>query len=543
MNNRPWLKWYPPQVPHDIEPLKDHQTLADFFNASFNHLGERTAIRHENSEYSYSNLDSLSLAIAAYLQTLGLSAGARVAVALPNSPHYVVAAIGVIRAGLVLVNVNPAYTAREFLLQVTDAGAEASILLESQFDAVKDGLSQTQIRHLILCNLRTDLKPKPGDLLAHRDGTAVDMPAALSLGMSAIYSPPNSANSDTAVLQYTGGTTGVSKGAMLSHESLLANTAQNFAWFQPALAEVPVPVIACALPLYHIVSFITLLASIKLGGILLLISDPRDSAKMLSKLKEAPFHMLPGINTLFSNLMNDPDFGTVDWSHLKIATAGGMSTQRPVAARWFERTGCAISEGYGLSETSGTVSCNPPHGAIRQGTVGPPAPSTEVMILDEKFQALPLGEIGQIAVRGPQLFKGYWRREAETARFMTKDGFFLTGDLGRIDEQGYLCISGREKEMMLVSGFNVYPSEIEAVAIEMELVLECAAVGIPDEITGEAVKLVVVPRSDALTEESIRQHMKANLTAYKRPKVIEFREKLPRSAVGKLLRSSLGAPL
>ncbi|CAN7780158.1 AMP-binding protein [Variovorax sp. LjRoot175] len=544
MNNRPWLEWYPPQVPHTIDPLKEYRTLADFFSASFYRLSDRIAIRHEDSELSYSDLDSLSLGIAAHLQTLGLEAGAKVAVALPNSPQYVIAAIGVIRAGMVLVNVNPAYTSREFLLQVSDAEAEVAILLESQFDAVKDGLSQTRVDHSILCNLRSDLKPRRENLgTDHAVKSVIDMPEALSLGLSATYSTPKLAKSDTVVLQYTGGTTGVSKGAMLSHESLLANTAQNSAWFQPALADIPVPVFACALPLYHIVSFITLLASIKLGGIVLLITDPRDSAKMLAKLREAPFHMLPGINTLFSNLMNDPEFDTVDWRHLKVTTAGGMATQRPIAARWLERTGCAISEGYGLSETSGTVSCNPPHGNIRQGTVGPPAPSTEVLILNEKFEALPLGEIGQIAVRGPQLFKGYWQRDAETARFMTKDGFFLTGDLGCIDEHGYLCISGREKEMMLVSGFNVYPSEIEAVAIEMDQVLECAAVGVPDELTGEAVKLVVVPRSDALTEESIRQHMKANLTAYKRPKIIEFRTKLPRSAVGKLLRSSLGAAL
>jgi len=545
MNNRPWLPWYPPHVPHTIEPLKEYQTLADFFTGLFYQFSDRIAIRHESSELSYSNLDSLSLGIAAYLQTLGLEAGTKVAVALPNSPQYVIAAIGVIRAGMVLVNVNPAYTAREFLLQVSDAQAEAAILLESQFDAVKDGLPQTQVDHLILCNLRVALEPARESLRANRVGvkSVIDMPQALSLGMSATYSMPKLDKNDTVVLQYTGGTTGVSKGAMLSHEGLLANTAQNSAWFQPALADIPVPVFACALPLYHIVSFITLLASIKLGGTMLLITDPRDSAKMLAKLREAPFHMLPGINTLFSNLMNDPEFDTVDWQHLKVTTAGGMATQRPIAARWLERTGCAISEGYGLSETSGTVSCNPPHGDIRQGTVGPPAPSTEVLILDEKFETLPLGAIGQIAVRGPQLFKGYWQRDAETARFMTKDGFFLTGDLGCIDEHGYLCISGREKEMMLVSGFNVYPSEIEAVAIEMDQVLECAAVGVPDELTGEAVKLVVVPRSDALTEESIRQHMKANLTAYKRPKIIEFRTKLPRSAVGKLLRASLGAPL
>lgn len=545
MNNRPWLEWYPPQVPHSIEPLKEYQTLTEFFDASFYQLSDRIALRHEGKEFSYSNVDSLSLGIAAYLQSLGLEAGARVAVALPNSPHYVVAAIGVIRAGMVLVNVNPAYTAREFLLQVSDAGAVAAILLESQFDAVKEGLPQTQVDHLILCNLRVDLQPTRGGPASIRAGvkSLIEMPEALALGMSAIYSRPKLTKSDTVVLQYTGGTTGISKGAMLSHEGLLANTAQNSAWFGPALADIPVPVFACALPLYHIVSFITLLASVKLGGTILLITDPRDSAKMLEKLREAPFHMLPGINTLFSNLMNDPGFDTVDWRHLKVATAGGMATQRPIATRWLERTGCAISEGYGLSETSGTVSCNPPHGDIRQGTVGPPAPSTEVLILDEKFEGLPLGEIGQIAVRGPQLFKGYWQRDLETARFITKDGFFLTGDLGCIDEHGYLCISGREKEMMLVSGFNVYPSEIEAVAIEMDQVLECAAVGIPDELTGEAVKLVVVPRSDALTEESIRQHMRANLAAYKRPKIIEFRTKLPRSAVGKLLRASLGAAL
>jgi long-chain acyl-CoA synthetase len=264
---------------------------------------------------------------------------------------------------------------------------------------------------------------------------------------------------------------------------------------------------------------------------------------MLTKLREAPFHMLPGLNTLFSGLMNHPDFDTVDWRELRVTTAGGMATQRPIAAAWLERTGCAISEGYGLSETSGTVSCNPPHGNIRVGTVGPPAPSTQIMILDDKFEAVPLGQVGQIAVRGPQLFKGYWQRDEETAKFMTSTGYFLTGDLGHLDECGYLCIVGREKEMILVSGFNVYPNEIEAVAIELDQVLECAAVGIPDDVTGEAVKLVVVPRDKGLTEESIRQHMKANLTAYKRPKVIEFREKLPRSAVGKLLRASLGAAL
>jgi len=491
MNNRPWLEWYPPHVPHAIEPLKEYQTLGDFFSGLFYRFSDRIAIRHESSELSYSNLDSLSLGIAAYLQTLGLESGTKVAVALPNSPQYVIAAIGVIRAGMVLVNVNPAYTAREFLLQVSDAQAQAAILLDSQFDAVRDGLPQTQVDHLILCNLRVALEPTRESLRADLAGvkSVIDMPQALSQGMSATYSVPKLDKNDTVVLQYTGGTTGVSKGAMLSHEGLLANTAQNSAWFQPALADIPVPVFACALPLYHIVSFITLLASIKLGGTMLLITDPRDSAKMLAKLREAPFHMLPGINTLFSNLMNDPEFDTVDWRHLKVTTAGGMATQRPIAARWLERTGCSISEGYGLSETSGTVSCNPPHGDIRQGTVGPPAPSTEVLIVDEKFETLPLGEIGQIAVRGPQLFKGYWQRDAETARFMTKDGFFLTGDLGCIDEHGYLCISGREKEMMLVSGFNVYPSEIEAVAIEMDQVLECAAVGVPDELTGEAVKL------------------------------------------------------
>jgi long-chain acyl-CoA synthetase len=545
VNNRPWLECYPPHVPYTVEPLKEHQTLTEFFNALFHQFSDRIAIRHESSEFRYSDLDSLSLGIAAYLQTLGLKPGARVAVALPNSPQYVIAAIGVIRAGMVLVNVNPAYTAREFLLQVSDAGAEVAILLENQFDAVKEGLPQTQVHHVVLCNLQAGLKPLRKILQINRADAEliIDMPAALWQGMAATYSKPALTKSDIVALQYTGGTTGISKGAMLSHESLLANTAQNAAWFQPALAGISAPVFACALPLYHIVSFISLLASIKLGGIILLISDPRDSTKMLAKLREAPFHMLPGINTLFSNLMNDPDFDSVDWRHLKVATAGGMPTQRPIAARWLKRTGCAISEGYGLTETSGTVSCNPPHGNIRQGTVGPPVSSTEVQIFNENFESLPLGQIGQIAIRGPQLFKGYWHRDAETARFMTTDGFFLTGDLGFIDECGYLCISGREKEMMLVSGFNVYPSEIEAVAIEMDQVLECAAVGVPDEVTGEAVKLVVVRRSDALTEETIRQHMKENLTAYKRPKIIEFREKLPRSAVGKLLRASLGAPL
>jgi len=543
MKNRPWVNAYPASVPPDLEDFADYETLPAFFESAFARLAEQLALKHANHDLTYLEVDRLTKEFASYLQNLGIKRGTRVAVALPNSVHYIAVAIGTIRAGMVLVNVNPTYTPREYLAQIADAGAEVVVVLESQYEVTKDLLDQTAVSHAVLCDLSDSgwmRFPSPEDdgfTLAPKK--AVKLSEAMTQGRRFSYSNPQIRDKDIAVLQYTGGTTGVSKGAMLTHASLLANTAQNAAWFGPSLVNIASPTIVCALPLYHIVSFITLLASIKLGGRTLLISDPRDAGKMLAVLRDNSIHMLPGINTLFGNLMNHADFKMVDWSHLKVTTAGGMATQPRVARRWFALTGCNISEGYGLSETSGTVSCNPPHGNIRVDTVGLPVPSTEIAILDGSENALPLGEIGQIAVRGPQLFSGYWGRLGEAGRYFTDDGFFLTGDLGYFDEHNYLCISGRAKEMILVSGFNVYPNEVEAVTSELEQVLECAAVGIDDEFTGEAVKLVVVLKDSSLSEMAIREHLKANLAAYKRPKVIEFREKLPRSPVGKLLRSML----
>jgi long-chain acyl-CoA synthetase len=475
---------------------------------------------------------------------------------LPNTPQYLVALAGVLRAGCIVVNVNPLYTARELEHQLRDAGAQAIVVLENFAATLQRVLGE-------LPQLHTVVLAAMGDLLGFVKGALVNhvvrhvkkmVPAfslpkaihfneALALGRGTPPKFPPVGPDDVAVLQYTGGTTGVSKGAVLLHRNLVANILQSEAWYRPALGRVPAGEqlsTVCALPIYHIFGFSTIvLLSMRVGGCCILIPNARDLPALLKTLAKQRFHSFPAVNTLFNALANHKDFGTVDWSHLVICVGGGMAVQQATARLWLQKTGCPIVEGYGLSETSPSVSCNPVNSTQFNGTIGLPLPSTELALLDDAGNPVPPGQPGEIAVRGPQLMAGYWQRPDETVRAMTADGFFRTGDIGTMDERGYFRIVDRKKDMILVSGFNVYPNEVEDVLTQLPGVLECAAVGVPDGKAGEAVKVIIVKKDPALTEDQVRGYCEANLTGYKRPKVVEFRNDLPKSPVGKVLRREL----
>lgn len=551
-----WLKHYPAGVPHEINP-DQYPSLVALQEESFKKYAERPAFKFMGKTVTYQQVDELSRAFAAYLQSLGLEKGDRVAIMMPNTPQYPVAVAGILRAGFVVVNVNPLYTPRELEHQLKDSGSKAIVIIENFAATLQQCIANTPTKHVVLAAM--------GDLLGLLKGSIVNyvvrnvkkmVPAyslpgavrfndAISRGRGATFRAPSISRDDIAVLQYTGGTTGVSKGAVLKHRNVVANVLQSEAWNSPAMKHVPAgeqPTTVCALPLYHIFAFtVNMMLSMRIGGCNILIPNPRDIPAVLKELSQHKFHSFPAVNTLFGALANHPEFNTVDWSSLKLSVGGGMAVTSGTAKLWLEKTHTPICEGYGLSETSPSASCNPVDSKAYTGTIGMPIPSTEFKLLDDDGNEVPMGQPGEICIRGPQVMAGYWQRPDETAKVMTADGFFRTGDVGTVDERGYFKIVDRKKDMILVSGFNVYPNEVEDVVSQMDGVLECAAVGVPDEKSGEAVKLVIVKKNPSLTEADVRAYSEANLTGYKRPKIVEFRTELPKTPVGKILRRELRA--
>ncbi|MES2888576.1 MAG: long-chain-fatty-acid--CoA ligase [Pseudomonadota bacterium] len=549
-----WLKHYPADVPAEVD-VTQYSSLVGLLEDSFKRYANLPAYKFMGHSLSFAEVDEASCALAAYLQAQGLTKGDRVALMMPNLPQYPVAVAAVLRAGYVVVNVNPLYTPRELAHQLEDSGAKLIIVMENFATTLQQCLNEVPTqkivltgvgdmlgffkRHLVNAVVRHVKKMVPPYQLPN----AVHFNEALSQGRRKRLTTPQLGPDDLAVLQYTGGTTGVSKGSMLLHRNLVANVLQSEAWYRPALKKIPVGEqvnTVCALPIYHIFGFnINMMLSMRMGGCNILIPNPRDLPAMFKALAGERFHSFPAVNTLFSAVVNHPQFGTVDWTHLRLSVGGGMAVQSVTAQDWLSKTGCPIVEGYGLSETSPSVSCNPVESTSYSGNIGMPIPSTEIALLDDEGAEVPLGSPGEIAVRGPQVMAGYWQRADETAASMTADGYFRTGDIGIVDERGYFKIVDRKKDMILVSGFNVYPTEVEEVVTHMPQVLECAAVGVVDAKTGEAVKLVIVKRNPSLTEAEVRAYCEAHLTGYKRPRVIEFRTELPKTAVGKILRRAL----
>jgi long-chain acyl-CoA synthetase len=554
MTDRVWLKSYPPGVAADID-VAQYSSLVALMEASFTQYANRVAYDFMGKRITYAQTDRLSQSFAAYLQGLGLAKGDRVAIMMPNVPQYPVAVAAILRAGFVVVNVNPLYTPRELEHQLKDAGAKAIVIIENFATTLDKCIAATAVQHVVVCAMGDQLGLLKGAVVNymvrhvkklvptyHLPG-AVPFNTALAKGAKAFFKKPKITADDVAVLQYTGGTTGVSKGAVLLHRNLIANVLQSEAWNAPVMGQIPAheqPTAVCALPLYHIFAFtVGMMLSMRMGGKLILIPNPRDIPAVLKELAKHTIHSFPAVNTLFNGLVNHPDFDKVDWSHLKVSVGGGTAVQSGVAKLWFEKTGCPICEGYGLSETSPTVSCNPVTAKSYTGTIGLPLPNTDVQLLGDDGNPVAPGERGEIAVKGPQVMAGYWQRPDETAKVMTPDGFFKTGDIGMVDESGYFKIVDRKKDMILVSGFNVFPTELEDVVSQMPGVLECACVGVPDPKSGEAVKLVITKKDPGLTEAAVRAYCKENLTGYKQPKVVEFRAELPKTPVGKILRREL----
>jgi long-chain acyl-CoA synthetase len=549
-----WLKQYPKGVPASID-VERYPSLVALIEEAFKKYRDRPAYRFMGKSVSFGQLDDLSRALAAYLQAQGLDKGDRVAIMMPNVPQYPVAVAAILRAGCVVVNVNPLYTPRELEHQLKDSGAKAILIVENFAATLQQVMAHVPAKKVILTALG-DLLGFPKSMIVNYVVRRVkklvpefDIPGAvrwkdaLAEGRGKPFIAATVGANDIAVLQYTGGTTGVSKGAVLLHRNLVANILQSEAWYQPALSKVAEGeqlMTICALPLYHIFGFNTnMMLSMRVGGCNLLIANPRDLPAVFKDLSGIKFHSFPAVNTLFQAIANHAQASSVDWSGLVISVGGGMAVQSATARQWLEMTGCPIVEGYGLSETSPSASCNPVDSHAYSGNIGLPLPNTEMTLLDDDGREVPLGMPGEIAIRGPQVMAGYWQRPDETAKVMTADGYFRSGDIGVVDERGYFKIVDRKKDMILVSGFNVYPNEIEDVLTQMPGVLECAAVGIPDAKAGEAVKIVIVKRDGALSEAQVRAYCEANLTGYKRPRVVEFRSELPKSPVGKILRREL----
>ena len=555
MTDRPWLAAYPQGVPADIDTTQ-YSSLVALMDEAFKKYANRVAYSVMGKDVTYAQTDSLSSAFAAYLQGLGLVKGDRVAIMMPNVPQYPVTVAAVLRAGFVVVNVNPLYTPRELEHQLKDSGAKAIVIIENFATTLEQCIAHTPVKHVVLCAMGDQLGLLKGTLVnyvvrnvkkmvpAYNLPGAVRFNQAVAQGTRSTLKKPDIKPDDIALLQYTGGTTGVSKGAVLLHRNILANVLQSEAWNSPVMSKVPAgeqPTAVCALPLYHIFAFtVNMMLSMRTGGKTILIPNPRDLPAVLKELSKHTFHSFPAVNTLFNGLANHPDFNTVNWKNLKVSVGGGMAVQGAVAKLWLEKTGCPICEGYGLSETSPSVSCNPVTAKEFTGTIGVPLPGTLMKLIDDDGKEVTtLGQPGEIAIKGPQVMAGYWQRPDETAKVMTDDGFFKSGDIGVMDERGFFKIVDRKKDMVLVSGFNVYPNEVEEVVANCPGVLECAVVGVPDEKTGEAVKLVIVKKDPALTEAQVKEFCRAELTGYKQPKVIEFRTELPKTPVGKILRREL----
>ena len=551
---RPWLKAYPPGVPADID-ISQYTSLVGLMEESFKKHSDKVAYSFMGKDITFGQTDSLSVAFGAYLQSLGLAKGDRVAIMMPNVPQYPVAVAAILRAGLVVVNVNPLYTPRELEHQLKDSGAKAIVIIENFATTLEQCIAATPIKHVVLCAMGDQLGLLKGALVnyvvrnvkkmvpAFNLPDAVRFNDAVARGTRATLIRPDIKPDDVAVLQYTGGTTGVSKGAVLLHRNVIANVLQSEAWNMPAMSTLQAgvqSVYVCALPLYHIFAFtVNMMLGMRTGGKNILIPNPRDLPAVLKELTKHKVNSFPAVNTLFNGLANHPDFNTVDWSHLKVSLGGGMAVTSAVAKLWLEKTGCPIVEGYGLSETSPSASCNPTNSKAFTGTIGVPIPGTWFKLLDDDGVEVAPGQPGEIAIRGPQVMAGYWQRPDETAKVMTADGYFKSGDIGVLEPSGFFKIVDRKKDMILVSGFNVYPNEIEDVVGKLEGVMECACVGVADEKSGEAVKLVIVKKNPDLTEAQVRSYCKENLTGYKQPKVVEFRAELPKTPVGKILRREL----
>lgn len=552
--DRFWLKSYPPGVPSDIDPSV-YPSVVSLLEESFAKFRDAKAYVCMDKELTFGEVDTLSLALAAWLQSRGLKRGARVAIMMPNVLQYPVAIAAVLRAGFIAVNVNPLYTAPELHHQLEDSGAEAVIVLENFASTLQKAIAGTPVKHVVVASV--------GDLMGFLKGMVINfvlrnvrkqIPAwslpghfkfneVISAGSSMRLVRPDLGPQDVAVLQYTGGTTGVAKGATLLHHTIVANLLASEAWMQPGLKRKKLDgqlTIVCALPLYHVFAFITCgLLGMRTGALNILIPNPRDMKATIKDLAKYRMNVFPGVNTLFNGLLNQPDFAKLDFSALVISNGGAMAIQETVAKKWLAVTGCPIVEGYGLSETSAGVTCNPTDSEQYTGTIGLPLPNVEVRILDDHGQDVPLGEAGEIAIRGPQVMQGYWQRPDETALVMTPDGFFKSGDVGEMDARGYIKIVDRKKDMIIVSGFKIFPNEVEGVVAAHPGVLECAVIGVPDEKSGEAVMLFVVKKDPALTKEMLAAYCAKELTGYKRPKYIEFRSELPKTNVGKILRREL----
>ncbi|WP_208248977.1 long-chain fatty acid--CoA ligase [Rhizobium sp. T1470] len=550
---KPWLATYPDSVPAQLPPL-EYQSLAELLEKSCARYANRTAFSSMGRTLTYGELEHQTRKIAAWLQALGLEKGDRVAVMMPNVLQNPVAVYGILRAGFVAVNVNPLYTPRELEHQLRDSGAKAIFVLENFARTVERVLVKTDVRHVVVTSLGEMLGAKGliVNLLVRKVKKLVPswsipqhktFKQVLGEGASKALKPAGLKGDDIAFLQYTGGTTGIAKGAVLTHKNLLSNKLQLELWLQSAFDGKPRPEVLnflCALPLYHIFALtVNSLMGMSLGAHNILVANPRDIPALVKEFGKVKVHIFPGLNTLFNALMNNADFAKVDFSSMVMSLGGGMAVQRPVAERWLKITGSHITEGYGLSETSPVATANRFDSAEFTGSIGLPIPSTELDIRDEDGNSLPLGDIGEICIRGPQVMARYWNKPEETARVMTPDGYFRTGDMGFMDARGYTKIVDRKKDMILVSGFNVYPNEIEEVAAMHPGILEAAAVGIADGHSGEAVKLFVVRKDPALTEADVKAHCAANLTNYKRPRFVEFRTELPKTPVGKILRKDL----
>jgi long-chain acyl-CoA synthetase len=556
MMDRFWLKNYPKGVPADID-YQQYSSLVQLLDEAFKKYSAQPAYVFMGKDLTYEQLDENSAAVCAWLQSRGFGKGKRVAIMMPNVLQYPIVLAGVLRAGCTVVNVNPLYTPRELEHQLGDSGAEAIFILENFASTLQQVVSKVPTKTIVVAAM--------GDMLGLVKGSIVNfvvrnvkkmVPAftlpgtvrfneVLADGFKMKAKPVTAGHDDVAFLQYTGGTTGLSKGATLTHRNIIANMLQAEAWYQPALSKLKpgeFPVTVTALPLYHIFALtVCAMMSMRIGGKCLLIPNPRDIPGFVKELQKTRgnFHVFPAVNTLFNALLNNDDFKKLDFSRLILTAGGGMAVQQAVAERWLKVTGCPIVEGYGLSETSPVATGNRTDLDKFTGTIGLPVPSTEIAILDDDGKHLPVGSIGEIAIKGPQVMAGYWNRPDETAKVMTADGFFRSGDIGVMDAEGYTKIVDRKKDMILVSGFNVYPNEVEGVVAMHPGVLECAVVGVPDEAAGEAVKLFVVKKDPALTEKDLMEFCKQNLTGYKKPKYIEFRSDLPKTNVGKILRREL----
>jgi long-chain acyl-CoA synthetase len=549
MMNKPWLSSYPSDVPAEIN-LDEYRSVVDIFDRSCEQFRDDDAFRCLGTSMTYGELDRLSRNFAALLQDRGLRPGDRIAIMLPNLLQYPVAMFGALRAGLTVVNTNPLYTPRELKHQLIDSGARAIVMVENVAHTLAEVRDDIPVEHVFLTGAG-DLLDFPKSLLVNfvvrhvkRKVPAYHLPdaesfrSALDRGSRLAFEPVPVGHDDLAYLQYTGGTTGVAKGAMLTHRNMVANMLQARAWL--SAVDIGQEVIITALPLYHIFALTAnCLTFMSLGGMNLLIPDPRDMAGFVKELSKQPFTGITGVNTLFNGLLHAPGFAELDFSRLKLALAGGMALQRAVAERWKEVTGRPIVEAYGLTETSPAACINPMDLQEFNGCIGVPIPSTECAILDDEGQPLPQGETGELAVRGPQVMKGYWQRPEATAEVITDDGWLRTGDVALMTPDGFFKIVDRKKDMILVSGFNVYPNEIEDVVAHHPKVLEVAAIGVPDEKSGEAVKICVVKKDPTLTAEELKDYCKDHLTGYKRPRYVEFFDELPKSNVGKILRKDL----